>query len=213
MLGVLRILQPTHGYQVRAELLSWGVDEWARINPGSIYNALRTLERHQLVRVVDASQDGNRPARTTYELTRDGESEFFGLLRGALWSLDEHDPSTIQAGLSFVNWLTRYEVVEAMTARIALLDARLAEIGHHRRHLTEARNLPFQAVEGSEVHEAHLRGERAWAEAFAERVRSGRYLFYPEAGWDAGPGPDGWVFDRSEVGDVGGTSRDAEPQD
>jgi DNA-binding PadR family transcriptional regulator len=196
VLGVLRIFQPTHGYHVRSELLSWGVDDWARINPGSIYNALRTLERSQLVERVDSSQEGNRPARTTYELTRDGEVEFFGLLRSALWSLDEYDPSTLQAGLSFVNWLTRYEVIEAMTSRVALLDARLAELGHHRRHLVDTRSLPFQAVEGGEVHEAVLRGEREWALAFAERVRSGRYLFYPEAGWDEGPGPDGWVLDR-----------------
>ena len=44
VLGAIRQFQPVHGYFLRRELMSWHVDEWAKIQPGSIYNALRTLE-------------------------------------------------------------------------------------------------------------------------------------------------------------------------
>jgi DNA-binding PadR family transcriptional regulator len=30
-----------HGYDVRRMLLSWRADQWASVNPGSIYHALR----------------------------------------------------------------------------------------------------------------------------------------------------------------------------
>ena len=42
VLGAVRIFQPAHGYLVRRELLSWRVEEWANVQPGSIYHALRS---------------------------------------------------------------------------------------------------------------------------------------------------------------------------
>ena len=45
VLGAVRFMQPTYGYDVRRELLSWGVEEWANIKPASIYSALRTLNK------------------------------------------------------------------------------------------------------------------------------------------------------------------------
>ena len=53
VLGAVRIFQPAHGYLVRRELLSWDVENWAAINPGSIYNMLRTLTRDGLLEEVD----------------------------------------------------------------------------------------------------------------------------------------------------------------
>ena len=52
ILGAVRIFQPVHGYFVRRELLTWRVEQWAKINPGSIYNALRTLEQAEKPRHI-----------------------------------------------------------------------------------------------------------------------------------------------------------------
>ena len=49
VLGGVRIFEPAHGYLVRRELLSWQVEEWAHVKPGSIYNALRTMTRDGLL--------------------------------------------------------------------------------------------------------------------------------------------------------------------
>ena len=40
VLGVVRMFGRAHGYQVRRELLTWSADEWANVQPGSIYHAL-----------------------------------------------------------------------------------------------------------------------------------------------------------------------------
>jgi Transcriptional regulator PadR-like family len=74
VLGVVRIFQPAHGYLVRRELLSWDVENWAAINPGSIYNMLRTLTRDGLLAEVDTADVGKGPARVGYRLTPDGET-------------------------------------------------------------------------------------------------------------------------------------------
>src|SRR5690606_27409964 len=43
ILGLVKWMQPVHGYDVRRELESWRVDEWTNIAPGSIYHGLRRL--------------------------------------------------------------------------------------------------------------------------------------------------------------------------
>ena len=52
LLGTVRIFQPVHGYFVRRELLSWHAEAWAHLNPGSVYNGLRSLEREGFVEEV-----------------------------------------------------------------------------------------------------------------------------------------------------------------
>src|SRR5436305_10809633 len=103
MLGAVRIFQPVHGYFVRRELMTWRAEEWASLNPGSIYNALRTLARDGFIEETGTqeSPDG-RPARTLYRLTEDGDTEFLYLLRDALWQLHSDDASRLMAGVSFM---------------------------------------------------------------------------------------------------------------
>ena len=97
VLGAVRIFQPVHGYDVRRELLSWRVDQWANVAPGSIYNALKTLTKEKFLKVVGTGQIGGRPERTQYSLTPDGEKEYQALLRATWWNvappLDELMPA------------------------------------------------------------------------------------------------------------------------
>ena len=53
ILGLVRMMQPVHGYDVRRELLSWQADKWANVQPGSIYHALRKLTEEGLLREVE----------------------------------------------------------------------------------------------------------------------------------------------------------------
>ena len=75
VLGVVRIFQPVHGYEVRRELVTWRAQEWASVKPGSIYNALKTLTRDGFLEVVGTDQVGGRPERTTYEITDAGRHQ------------------------------------------------------------------------------------------------------------------------------------------
>src|SRR5688572_6503475 len=88
ILGVVRMMQPVHGYEVRRELLSWNAEEWASVAPGSIYHALRKLTGEGLLVEVATEQVGARPARTTYRTTPPGDEEFERLLRRHWWGYE-----------------------------------------------------------------------------------------------------------------------------
>ena len=89
LLGAVQLFEPVNGYQIRRELVSWRVDEWAHINPGSIYSGLETLARaghlarHSLV-------EGNRTV-SVYTTTEEGRAEFRQLFAQAVRT---HDRAT-----------------------------------------------------------------------------------------------------------------------
>jgi DNA-binding PadR family transcriptional regulator len=179
MLGAVRIFQPVHGYFVRRELLTWRVEQWANINPGSIYNALRTLERDGFIEAVDT--DG-KPARTTYQLTPDGETEFIALLREALWHVVPNEPARLYTAISFMWTLSREEVVEALESRLAQLDALHREMPYMLGTLMDHADKPRHIAEFAYLQDEYVLGERAWTEACLQRIREGAYRF---AGEDA----------------------------
>ncbi|MGI8695828.1 MAG: PadR family transcriptional regulator [Mycobacteriales bacterium] len=191
VLGAVRIFQPVHGYFLRQELLSWGVESWAHLHPGSIYNALRSSVRTGELAVVGTQSEGARPARTTYQLTTDGEKAFFVLLRDTLWNVDRWDGGTLLSGLTFVTALRRDEVIDAMHARQAGLRGVITEIEHVRRDAERTVHSPPQTRELWDAGASRLDGELHWCADFLGRLRDGNYRFYPEPGWDAGPDEHG----------------------
>ena len=127
ILGLVKWMQPVHGYDVRRELLSWQADKWANVHPGSIYHALRKLSEEGLLRTVATEQLGARPARTTYELTAKGAEEFESLLRTHWWNLEAtHDP--FMAAFSFLPALPRAEAAAALRNRARQLEAGVAQL-------------------------------------------------------------------------------------
>ena len=182
ILGAVRIFQPAHGYLVRRELVSWQVEEWANIKPGSVYNALRTLTRDGLLLEEEAevAVGGTGPAaRATYRLTPDGETEFLRLEREALWQLHPGEPGWLLAGLSFWFALSRQEVLDALTARRAQLESRLAGAPYLADDIRGS-DKPPHVVEYVHIMVAGLRAELAWVDAAAGRIREGAYGFAGE---------------------------------
>jgi DNA-binding PadR family transcriptional regulator len=85
VLGALRRRGRAHGYQVRADLESWGAHEWSTATSGSVYHALKSMAGQGLLvahETVPSAAGG--PPRIEYELTEQGEREYLALLRRAL---------------------------------------------------------------------------------------------------------------------------------
>ncbi|MEO7944273.1 MAG: helix-turn-helix transcriptional regulator, partial [Marmoricola sp.] len=100
LLGAVAIFEPVNGYQIRRELLTWDVDSWANIKPGSIYNGLTTLARRgDLVR-HDLRDAGREVA--VYELSDQGRSEFRRLHEAALTEVRPTSPLAFQTALSML---------------------------------------------------------------------------------------------------------------
>lgn len=127
VLGAVRIFAPTHGCSVRREPASWRVAEWAHRNPGSIYDAPRTLTREGFLAAEE--QPGEPVARTAYRLTTDGQTEFLRLVRlvrPGLRELHAYEPGWLLAAVSSWGAPGRDEVLGALESRDQLLRARLS---------------------------------------------------------------------------------------
>jgi DNA-binding PadR family transcriptional regulator len=182
VLGAVRNFQPVHGYFLRRELMTWQVDAWANINPGSIYNALRTLTKEGFLEEVDTGSSGGRPARTTYQLTPDGEGEFMTLLRGALWRVEPFDPEPVIASVSFMWALPRQEVIDAFEHRIDDIDVKALASTQAVDQVLGSPTTPDFVRETIDLTTARLRGEQEWARMLVKRLRYGDYVFCGEPG-------------------------------
>jgi DNA-binding PadR family transcriptional regulator len=182
VLGAVRLFQPAHGYLVRRELLSWQVDEWAHVNPGSIYNALRTLTKDGLLVEEPDAEAGGQPARVRYRLTDDGETEYLRLVRLAVWQLHPFEPEWLNAGLSFWGSLTRTEVLDALAARRTQLEGRIVATGYALESLRQSPFKPESVAEHFLLQVEQLRGELAWVAAVTDRITGGAYWFDGDPG-------------------------------
>jgi DNA-binding PadR family transcriptional regulator len=171
ILGVVRILQPVHGYDVRRELLSWHADEWANVAPGSVYHALKKLADEELLAEVATEQVGARPARTTYQLTAKGESEFQDLVRRYWWRYEVPlDP--FNAAYAFLPVLDPAEAAAALRNRAQLL--RVYSDGTRTRMTTGAQEPPH-IMALFELTIARSTVEADWCEKVADKVEAGEF--------------------------------------
>lgn len=180
VLGAVKQFQPVHGYFLRRELMTWHVDEWANIQPGSIYNALRSLEADGYVRELGTETEGKRPARTTYGVTPNGEVELQRMLRENLWNVSAFDTQAIMTVASFMFVLSRQEVIAGLEHRLVKSDAIVTTNGFHVEDTLRSETTPTYVREIFDLSTARLTGEKEWTLRLLERLRAGEYTFTGE---------------------------------
>lgn len=181
VLGAVRVRGRAHGYQVRADLESWGAHEWSTAKPGSIYHALKQMARQGLLRAHEvAPSTAGGPPRTEYEVTDEGAAAYFSLLREALVAVDAR-PDVLAAAVGFLVDLPRAEAV-------ALLRERVAALEEWRRSVVEY----YEPQRGPEplghvgeimdlwVHTAESGAQ--WTRGLVARIEGGAYSFAGEGG-------------------------------
>ena len=193
VLGSIRILQPVHGYDVRRELLTWRLDEIANVKPGSIYGAMRTLEKDGCIAVHSRESGERKPKRTMYMLTGEGDKEFLLMLRAAWWTVTAPTEPLIPA-LCLMPFMDRDELVRALQARLGRLEGELDSTAFSRRSIRTGASgadgeVPDHVREIFEFRTAHLRAELDWTRGLQKRLREGAYRFSGEEGFPrVGPG-------------------------
>lgn len=193
VLGVIRIAQPVHGYEVRRELLTWQLEELANVKPGSIYGAMRTLEKDACIAAHARESEDSRPERTTYVLTAEGDKEFHRLLRQAWWTVTTAAEPLVPA-LCLMQFLSRAELISALQARNAQLAGQLASTDFLRRSIKDGATgaeggIPEHVREILDFVSARNRAELEWAKGLAQRLRDGAYRLTGEGDFPkVGPG-------------------------
>jgi DNA-binding PadR family transcriptional regulator len=184
VLGAIRIMGPVHGYTVRRELLSWRLEEHTNVKPGSIYSAIRTLEKDGCIAVHSRESEESRPERTSYVITGEGEKEFELLLRQAWWTVDEPSEPLIPA-LSLMVLMPREELLRAVQARVGQLQASIDALTYTHASIRdgatgEGGQIPEHVREIIEFLTTRTKAEIDWAKTFQKRLREGRYQFAGE---------------------------------
>lgn len=64
---------PMHPYEMYQTLIQRHEDRLVKVRPGSLYHTVNKLTELGLVRVTGTDREGNRPERTTYEITEQGQ--------------------------------------------------------------------------------------------------------------------------------------------
>lgn len=192
LLGAVALFEPVNGYQIRRELMSWQVDQWANINPGSIYHALTSLtEKGHLTRhdLVD-----NGRAVAVYEISAGGRAELERLITRSLEAVDVYNGVSFYAAFSLVPLLERPAVVQHLSVRLKNLERTVKELDAAVR--VNVRMVPPHTVSALHLQLDKLRSERAWLVEVLDDVRSGKLFFAGDTpDWAPADDDPGWQMD------------------
>ena len=130
VLGLLRT-KPMSGYDLQQLLQISEADKWAEILPGSIYHALKKMDKEGLVKVAKVESTGHR-SKAIYEVTDQGEEEYRKLLIESFRVSSVTLPVQLYTGLSMLNLPDHQTepgfVVEAIEEQIQELMSKRAEM-------------------------------------------------------------------------------------
>jgi DNA-binding PadR family transcriptional regulator len=195
VLGIVSLFEPANGYQLRRELLSWRVDEWANVNPGSIYSMLSTLSRQGMVE-AHAIQDGGR-AVTVYTITDDGRVELTRLIREGVVVVSAMDPTMFRVSLSFSPLVERAEYVGWLRERRERLVRGTGELDAAVAQIRQGRATPPQVGFSLALESRLLTAERDWLDSLLDAIEADELGFAGEPpGWTPPADDQGWEMAR-----------------
>lgn len=117
--------QPMHPYEVATTLRQRHKDESVRLNFGSLYGVVESLERRGLIVATATKRSGRLPERTVYGLTEAGRVEIQDWLTELIATPVKEYPA-FQAALSFLPALPPDDVAGLLTERASRLETQLA---------------------------------------------------------------------------------------
>lgn len=178
LLGAVGLFEPVNGYQVRRELLSWRVDEWASIKPGSIYHGLRTLAERGLLTAHTLADDGREVV--VYQLTEAGRAALEEAIAAAIVEVNIFDRHAFQAAFGLLPMLGTVRAVDALRAR---RDSVREAIGHIVPAETVDSYAPPQAIRSLELWRSFAEVELHWLDDVLDDVAAGTLHFDGVGRW------------------------------
>jgi len=163
--------QPTHPYQLVQILKGRQKDKAARLNYGSLYTVIATLEKAGLIEAVEVTKVGNLPPRTTYRVTDDGASELTEWLSDLVAEPAQEIPQFMTA-LSILPALPVERAEALLRRRVEKLQHKLEEMGAERAATHDV--IPELFSIEARYLEAMTQAELAFTEKLIDDISSGR---------------------------------------
>ena len=132
--------RPMHPYEVATTLRQRHKHESVRLNYGSLYAVVASLEKRGLIAPQETKRAGRLPERTVYRLTDGGRIEAHDWLTDLI-STPVKDYPSFEAALSFLPALPPADVAALLRERAAHLEL---EVAHARaaREIAEKQGVP-----------------------------------------------------------------------
>jgi DNA-binding PadR family transcriptional regulator len=163
--------KPMHPYEVAQTLRARAKQESVRLNYGSLYAVVDSLEKKGFIKATGTVREGKRPERTVYEITDDGAREMNEWMTDLI-STPSKEYSAFLAGLSFLPSLPPDEALAALRSRREALNVKLAAMRGAMKAATDA-GLPRIFELESEYEEQQLRAELKFVTALVEEMTDG----------------------------------------
>lgn len=163
--------RPMHPYEVATTLRQRNKHESVRLNYGSLYGVVESLERRGLIAARETRREGRLPERTVYTLTEAGRIEVHDWLTDLI-STPVREYPAFQAALSFLPALPPDDVVGLLQERAAHLASELAQAGA-ARELVQKQRIPRLFWVESEFGVALREAELSYVRALIADIESG----------------------------------------
>jgi DNA-binding PadR family transcriptional regulator len=172
-LAVLSCLyeRPMHPYEIGMTLRHRSKQESIKLNYGSLYSVVDSLERRGWIVSRETEREGRRPERTIYELTERGEVELFDWLRELL-AIPVKEYTQFEAGLSLMAGLAPDEVVQLLRQRIELLTEEIKNMKEIDAMVPEEKLPRLFRIE-NEYWQMLREAELAWVTRLADEIERG----------------------------------------
>lgn len=116
--------RPMHPYEMSQLMRTRGLDHVVKLRAGSLYTTVNRLRTEKLVAEVETEREGNRPERTIYKLTDEGEATLLTWLRESISQPVAEHP-TFAAATAFLPHLLPEEATQLLRERVANLRTHL----------------------------------------------------------------------------------------
>jgi DNA-binding PadR family transcriptional regulator len=163
--------RPMHPYEMYQLLLDREEDRVLKVRPGTLYHTVDRLARDGLVRPLRIEREGNRPERTTFEITEPGRRELQRRVLEMLSAPAQEYPE-FPLAISEAHNLSSTQVVTCLRTRMqALRDEQDYVAERLREHDTP--NVPRLYWLNIDYDRAMRTAELAWLKTIVDEISSG----------------------------------------
>ncbi|HEV7655996.1 MAG TPA: PadR family transcriptional regulator [Mycobacteriales bacterium] len=169
-LAVLACLaeRPMHPYEMATIMRERGKHESIKLNYGSLYSVVESLQKHGLIAPKETVKDGRRPERTVYEITPPGRLEFVDWL-GELIGTPAKEYPAFEAGLSMIGGLPPDAAVSLLQQRAAQLRSQQQAAREMQRYAADL-GVPHLFLIEADYRHSQIQAEIEFVEKLAASI-------------------------------------------
>lgn len=163
---------PMHPYEMYQLLMARHEDRLVKVRPGTLYHAVGRLEQQGLVAATGTDREGNRPERTTYEISEPGREALTRRLQDML-SVPVNEYPSFPMAVSEAYNLPSGVVTELLDRRLTALDEQLGFLSAAEKRV-RAKGVERKYWVDMEYQQVMLRAETGWIRSLQEQLGTGK---------------------------------------